>query len=160
MEREGKRGESGGKRWRRGKWGWGLEGRGQDKQHLHMKLLTKLQTLCSFLLTSQIAELGHSPTAGRHKIWSFTPTPSPVLGRRRTDPNSPHVLNGLTVDSLVLAQLEEEGKKEGRKRKGKNKDKEGCGKESPQQVCVVHQLISLSFCLFRYKQDHHFHVQI
>ena len=30
----------------------GLEGRGQDKQHLHMKLLTKLQTLRSLLLTS------------------------------------------------------------------------------------------------------------
>jgi len=56
----------------------------------------------------------------------------------RTDPNSHHVLNGLTVDSLVLVQLEEEGMGEGRKRKRKNKDKEGSGKESPQQVSVVH----------------------
>ena len=93
---------------------------------------------CTYIiLISQIAELGRSPTAGRHKIWSFTPTHSPVLGKR-TDPNSHHVLNGLTVDSLVLVQLEEEGMGEGRKRKRKNKDKEGSGKESPQQVSVVH----------------------
>ena len=102
---------------------------------------------CTYIiLISQIAELGRSPTAGRHKIWSFTPTHSPVLGKR-TDPNSHHVLNGLTVDSLVLVQLEEEGK--GEKQKGKNsRDGEESGKESSQLVCVVYySTCCLSVCL-------------
>ena len=72
--------------------------------------------------------------ATRHKIWSFTPTHSPVLGRR-TDTNTHHVLNGLTVDSVQLKGEEEEGEKQ----KGKSKeDREGSRKLLPQQVCVVH----------------------
>ena len=72
--------------------------------------------------------------ATRHKIWSFTPTHSPVLGRR-TDTNTHYVLNGLTVDSVQLKGEEEEGEKQ----KGKSKeDREGGKKLLPQQVCVVH----------------------
>ena len=88
--------------------------------------------------------------ATRHKIWSFTPTHSPVLGRR-TDTNTHHVLNGLTVDSLALVQLEgeKEGEGETEEEKQKSGDGEGSGKESSQQVCVV--FIYLSTSMFRYR---------
>ena len=102
--------------------------------------------------SSQIAELGHSPTAGRHKIWSFTPTHSPVLGRR-TDPNSHHVLN---VTNLVMIQLEGEEERDEAKgggggggggrgkggergeemREGEGVDQQVNGKELQKQVCV------------------------
>ena len=98
--------------------------------------------------------------ATRHKIWSFTPTHSPVLGRR-TDTNTHHVLNGLTVDSLVLAQLEGENKGEGKREREREEEKqvkksgdgEESGKESSGQVGIV--FIYLSTCivsrLFRYR---------
>ena len=101
--------------------------------------------------SSQIAELGHSPTAGRHKIWSFTPTHSPVLGRR-TDPNSHHVLN---VTNLVMIRWEGEeerdeekggggggrGRGGGREEMGEGGegggvDQQVSGKEPQKQVCV------------------------
>ena len=93
--------------------------------------------------SSQIAELGHSPTAGRHKIWSFTPTHSPVLGRR-TDPNSHHVLN---VTNLVMIRWEGEEEKDEEKGGGGGREKMGegegggvdqqvSGKEPQKQVCV------------------------
>ena len=82
--------------------------------------------------------------ATRHKIWSFTPTHSPVLGRR-TDTNTHHVLNATNPIMIQLEREEERGDEEnaGGGRRGEIREEEEgraeqqvSGKEPQQQVCV------------------------
>ena len=81
--------------------------------------------------------------ATRHKIWSFTPTHSPVLGRR-TDTNTHHVLNATNPIMIQLERKEERGDEEntGGGGRGEIREEEGraeqqvSGKEPQQQVCV------------------------
>ena len=65
----------------------------------------------------------------------------------RTDTNTHHVLNGLTVDSLVLARLEGENKGEGKREREREEEKQvkKSGKESSGQVGIV--FIYLSTCI-------------
>ena len=83
--------------------------------------------------------------ATRHKIWSFTPTHSPILGRR-TDTNSHHVINATNLVMIQLEREEERRDKEnaagGGERGELRGEEEGraeqqvSGKEPQQQVCV------------------------
>ena len=99
--------------------------------------------------------------ATRHKIWSFTPTHSPVLGRR-TDPNTHHVLNATNLVMIQFEREEERGDEEEageggggeiRGEEGGRAEQQVSGKEPQQQVRMCFLLIclsvvNLSICLF------------